>query len=834
MTQTLPQPVDAAELDRRVEDLLGRLTLREKAQLLSGKDIWNTMPIERLGIPSLVMTDGPHGVRASNPETGRPVHPTTCFPTGVAMAASWDPELIERVGQALGEETRAMECDILLAPCVNIARTPIAGRNFESYAEDPYLAGRIAVAYIRGVQSRGVGTSLKHYACNNQEIERFRSSSNLDERTLREIYLPAFEAAVKETQPWTVMCSYNRINGVYASQHHHLLREILKGEWGFKGFVVSDWDANHTVFESVQGGLDLEMPGPAKYYGTLLAKSVYTWQLEESVLDDSVRRILRIILLSGKLDGPVQGGSVNTPEHQALARELAEESATLLKNEGGLLPLDRTRLKTVAVIGPNADEARIGGGGSSFVVPPYTVSPLEGLRRLLGDEVEVAFELGADNYDNLPVIRSEWLTPTDGSDENGMRGEYFTNPGWQGSPAMVRTDPRPDFWWFGANPIDGVTLEPFSARWSSTLRVPTSGLHTLDLVHTAIVRVLIDGEQIFSGEGPAGEKPEHSYVQHSLQRQLSAGQDYKLVIEFSQYPNQEFANLRFALAYTPDPAQDDRIARAVELAGRSDVALIFAGMPENFESEGHDRPNLELPGRQNELISAVAAANPNTVVVLNAGSPVTLPWLDQVPALLLAYYPGQEAGSALARLLLGEVSPSGKLTVTFPHRFEDTPAFINHAYPGGRDVNYGEGVFVGYRYFDMRQIEPLFPFGAGLSYTTFEYSNLQVPTSAPLGQPVQVSLTITNTGERTGKEVVQLYVSDLQASLPRPPKELKRFAKVHLQPGESKTVTFELDDRALAFYDILKKDWVVEPGQFEILVGSSSRDIRAAAVVKVE
>jgi len=363
--------LSSSDVEKRVEEILGKLTVKEKVALMSGKNRWDTVPIDRLGIPSLTMTDGPHGVRTDRGGSDRVLGPATSFPTGVSMAASWDPDLIERVGVALAEETRALGCDILLAPCVNIVRTPLAGRNFETYSEDPYLAGRIGVSYVKGLQSKNVGASVKHYACNNQEIERFRGNSGVDERTLREIYLPAFEAIVKETQPWTVMCAYNRVNGTYASEHDHLLNEILKDEWGFKGAVISDWGANHTTVASAAGGLDVEMPGPAEYYGDLLANAVRLWQIEESVIDDHARRVLRTIVRSGKMDedSSLPEGAVNTPEHQALARELAEQSMVLLKNEDDLLPMDED-VESIAVIGPNAAEARIGGGGSSYLEPP--------------------------------------------------------------------------------------------------------------------------------------------------------------------------------------------------------------------------------------------------------------------------------------------------------------------------------------------------------------------------------------------------------------------------------------------------------------------------------
>ena len=826
MSDRNPSQQDA--LEARVEELLGQLALEEKVAFLSGRDAWHTVPIERLGIPPLAMTDGPHGVRANRTGKERTQGPATSFPTGVSVASSWDPDLIYRVGAALAEETRALGCDILLAPCVNIVRTPLAGRNFESYSEDPYLAGRIAVAYVQGVQSRNVGTSVKHYACNNQEHERSRGSSELDERTLREIYLPAFEAAVKEGKPWTVMCAYNRINGVYASQHNRLLNEILKQEWGFDGFVVSDWGANHTVFESVAGGLDLEMPGPAKYYGDLLVQAVRNWQVEESVVDEAARRILRVLVRSGKLDGPdsLPAGAVNTPEHCTLARELAEASIVLLKNEGGTLPLDGPHLRQVAVIGPNAAEARIGGGGSSYLEPPYRVSPLEGLRAKLGADVELIYEQGCDNYVELPVLKPEYLTPTQGTG-TGLWGTYYANPQFAGQPQAERLDTELGFWHLDL-PSE-ITGDAFSVRWEGTLCVPEGGRYGFSLATSGSCRLFLSSELI--GEVQRDPQAPSRWVNATevVYRELDAGRDYPIRVQYVNPAGVRRRILYLQFAHAPEP--DERPQRAAELAAQSDVAIVFAGMPRGFESEGRDRPHMRLPGLQDELIRAVARANERTIVVLNCGAPVEMPWIDQVSAVMLAYYPGQEGGNAVANLLLGHADPSGRLSVTYPKRYDDNPTYIN--YPGTREVHYGEGVFVGYRYYDQVGAEPLFPFGFGLSYTTFSYSQFEVPAEAKAGDPVEVSIAVENTGDRVGKEVVQLYVRDVESSLARPPKELKGFAKVSLQPGERTVVHLTLDRRAFSFYDPQQQGWVIEPGTFELLVGASSRDIRATATLRL-
>jgi beta-glucosidase len=827
--QSSREKSDAHDIEeQQIDELLGKLTLREKVALLSGADAWRTVPIERLGLPALTVSDGPHGVRANRVEAGRISGLSTAFPTGVSMAASWNTDLIERVGASLGQETHALGCDVLLGPCVNIVRHPLAGRNFEAYSEDPFLAGRIGTAWVKGVQSEGVGASLKHFACNNQEIERGRGNSIVDERTLREIYLSQFETVVKEADPWTVMCSYNRINGAYASQNHHLMKEILKGEWGYRGAVISDWGANHTITESVQGGLDLEMPGPAKYYGNLLAEAVQNWQIDVADVDDAARRMLRMIMRSGRINGTVDAGSLNTPAHQGLARELAEEAITLLKNDGGLLPITPGQVRTIAVIGPNAASAPISGGGSSQVEPPARSMPLEALQTGLNGRAEIRYEQGCDNLVDLPLLRMDQLTS---GDAHGFKGEYFAQAALDGKPDVTRIDTLADYWWYGSGPAEGISIERFAARWTGTLTVPETGLYTLKLTNMASANLSLDGKVLIDHMRSVEAMAEQLSVSGTAQVELSAGQAYALKVELVKTSGENMANVRLQMARTYRPGEDDRQARAVALAKQSDVVIFFGGMPEGYESEGADRPNIELPGGQNELIHALVQANPRTIVVLNAGAPVALPWLAEVPAVLEAYYPGMLGGQAIANVLLGAVNPSGKLPVTFPQRLEDTPAFNN--YPGAKDVLYGEGLFVGYRHYDQRDIAPLFPFGHGLSYTTFEYADLHTPQQAKAGETVRVSLSVKNSGTRAGKEVVQLYVRDVQSSLPRPPKELKAFVKVSLAPGETQTVQFELDARAFAFYDPSRKQWVVEPGEFELLAGSSSRDIRTRATLKL-
>lgn len=658
-----------------------------------------------------------------------------------------------------------------------------------------------------------------------------RGNSVVDERTLREIYLPQFEAVVKEAQPWTVMCAYNRINGDYASQQNHLQNEILKGEWGFDGAIVSDWGANHTIVESVAGGLDIEMPGPAKYYDRLLVEAVHNWQIEEAVITEAARRVLRLLARVGKLDSPeTPAGALNTPEHQALAREVAEEAITLLKNERAALPLDPTKVKSIAVIGPNAAEAVVSGGGSSQVEPPYRVSPLEGLKARLAGKVALRYEKGCDNVRDLPLLKPGSVVPAQG-DGGGLWAEYFANPTFAGSPAIARVDRRFRFWRLGFTPLDTTPAE-FSVRWTGRIAAPASGTYSFGMSNSGTCRIYLDGKLLVENANPQTALP-WPITEASAAVALEAGRAYDLKVEFVRPAWLDMPHLQMRFGPTPTAAESAALmARAVDAAQAADVALIFAGYPDAYEAEGGDRPDMDLTGPQDALIRAVAAVNPNTVVVLNAGAPVAMPWADEVAAIVHAYYPGMENGNAVSRVLLGEVNPSGKLPVTFPVRLEDTPAFVN--YPGGKEVRYGEGIFVGYRHYDAKDVAPLFPFGHGLSYTEFAYSDLQVSERVKPGEPVAVSITVKNTGDRVGKEVVQLYVRDLASSLPRPPKELKRFAKISLAPGESQAVRFELDERALAFYDPDRKAWIAESGAFEVLIGSSSRDIRAKAAFRLE
>ncbi len=661
----------------KINDLIKKMSLEEKAALCTGAGPWTTTPVEHLGIPELTVADGPHGVRRSTDVNDLIANslPATCFPTASCTASTWDVDLIHAMGQALAEECIALKIDVVLGPGTNMKRIPLGGRNFEYFSEDPYLAGQMAASFISGVQSKGVGTSLKHFAANNQETRRLNISAEIDERTLREIYLPAFETAVKKAQPWTVMCAYNKLNGTFCSENHKLLVDILKDEWGFEGFVVSDWGAVHDRVASLKGGLDLEMPGPREQRVKAVVEAVRSGELKESVLDESVRRILEIVYKAAETP---KGGKFDVAAHHALARRIAAEGMVLLKNDG-ILPLKAQQ--HISVIGHAAKEAHFQGGGSSHINPTQVDNPLDELKKYAGD-----------------------------------------------------------------------------------------------------------------------------------------------------------TDLIFAEGYAADGSFDQTlIDEAIKIARSTDVALIYIALPESKESEGYDRADLDLTTQQIALIKSVTTVQPKTVVILNNGSPVVMSeWINNTAAVLEAWMMGQAGGGAIADILYGKVNPSGRLSETYPLKLIDVPPYIN--FPGGNgEVRYGEGIFIGYRYYDAKQVPVQFPFGGGLSYTTFKFTNPKV--SAQNFNDVDgltISVDVANTGKMAGMEVVQVYVHDLKSGLVRPPKELKGFAKVEFQPGETKTVSVALDFRAFAYYHPSYKQWITEDGEFDILIGSSSADIYCIQTVTLK
>ncbi len=663
-----------------IKSLLQQLTLEEKAALCTGLGSWQTVDVERLGIPRITVSDGPHGIRKlKNIEDSGIAEslPATCYPPAVALAATWNRELIKKVGEHLGDECISLDVDILLGPGVNMKRTPLCGRNFEYYSEDPYLAGELGAYFVKGVQNKGVGTSLKHYAANNQEYQRFTISAEIDERTLREIYLPAFEKIVKESQPWTVMCAYNKINGIFASEHYDLLTRILRSEWNFEGFVVSDWGAVHNRVDALKGGLDLQMPGPNDRDVQKVVESVKNNILDEKVLDQAVERILRIIFQAKEIK---KGHSeFDKEKHHEFARKVATEGIVLLKNENNTLPIKN--VSSIAIVGKMAKEPRFQGGGSSLINPTKIDIPIDEIKKMLGENVQIKY-------------------------------------------------------------IEG---------------------------------------------------------------------------------------------YNKDRADKKVINEACEVAKQVDVVILFSGLPFEHESEGFDRKTIELLESHIELIKAVANVNPKTILVLSNGSAISMhQWINDVPAVIEAYLLGQAGGGAIADILFGKENPSGKLAETFPMRKEHHPAHLNYPGEAGK-VRYGEGLYVGYRYYDKKEIEPLFPFGYGLSYTTFSYSNLTVSKESFKDiEGVTVTVDITNTGNYPGKEIVQLYIHQINPKVDKPYKELKGFSKVKLQPNETKKAVFNLDSRSFAYYSVSYKSWVWDEGKYDILIGASSKDIRLHTTVTLE
>ena len=847
-------------MSERTEALLAEMTVEEKATLMTGRGPWDVRPVERLGIPSLKVTDGPAGARGAG-LLGTGI-PALCLPCGSALGATWNPALVEDLGRALAAETRARGCHVLLAPTVNIHRTPLGGRNFECYSEDPHLTSRLAVAYVRGVQSGGVATTTKHFVANDSEYERNSIDSVVPERALREVYLAPFEAVVTEAGAWGIMSSYNRVDETFMGENHRLLTGVLRDEWGFDGVVVSDWYGTRSTEAAVRAGLDLEMPGPGHHYGDQLVEAVRAGDVDESLLDRAVRRLLLLLERTGALDDPldVPERELDVPDHRVLVRRAAAESMVLLANDG-VLPLEVATLGSLAVIGPNAATAVIMGGGSAQLLPQHATSPLEALTRRLPD-CTMRYEPGAVIDRSSRPLPARLLSCPDG--QPGFAVDYFDGTELAGDPVHSSTLRDGRLLHFGM--VDGVAdPSTFGFRATATFTPEETGEHTLTLVQAGRARVLVDGKVVIDGMADPAPPGEAFFGLGSAEvtapLALEASRPVEVTVEYSS--DGGIAMYGAQVGLRPPPA-DDLIDRAVNAASWADAAVVVIGTDEDWETEGRDRASMDLPGGQAELVRRVAAANPRTVAVVNAGSPVTMDWADEVPAVLVVWFGGQEMADALVDVLTGESDPSGRLPTTFPKRLEDTPAFLN--YPGENgQVLYGEGVFVGYRWYDARQAPVAFPFGHGLGYTTFAWGEARlsaVPSLTEMagGATVTVTVPITNTGNRPGAEVVQCYVAPEAPVLARPPKELKGFAKVRLDPGESAEVSIDLGQRAFAYYDPGDPTWVersirvpvaagggrhgpghrgqpgwyADPGFYRLLLGASASDIRAFAALRLE
>jgi beta-glucosidase len=822
-----------------IEALVRALTLEEKAALTAGEDLWSTVAVERLGIPKVMVTDGPNGARGATFVGDGDMPTSTCIPCGSALGATWDPDLAEQLGALLGKEALDRGCRVLLAPTVNLHRNVLAGRNFECYSEDPLLSGKLAAGYVRGVQGAGVIATVKHFVANDSEFERGTISSNVDERSLRELYLLPFELAVREGGALGIMCAYNRVNGAWVTRRPDLLLDVLRGEWGFEGFVMTDWFAVADTKVSLGAGLDLEMPGPARALGEQVRKAVEAGEVDEGDVDAAVRRLLTGLDRIGALNEPTPAVNAQPPTEDdvALIRRAAAAASVLLVNDG-VLPLDRAATRKVALIGVHAVEPRIMGGGSAEVAPHRVVSPLDAIREAFGREVDVVHHRGVEIDRRPRPLGAAGLRSPD-----GFELEVFTEPGLDGSLhrcevlrelRMVNTQPPPGEW---------------SARIRGTVVPEETGVHTFALSQLGEARVLVDGELVIDGVNepppPGGTEFWSFGSQDALADvELEAGVPAEVVVEFT-YRDTMFGGCRVGF-HLPDHA--DAVERAAAIAVDADVAIVMVGTSSEWESESMDRGSFQLPGRQDDLVRAVAASNPRTVVVVNAGSAFDLPWVDDVSAVLQCWFGGQELGPALSDILTGAVEPGGRLATTIPVRLEHCPSWDN--YPGENgEVRYGEGLFMGYRGYDHRCLPTRFPFGHGLGYTTFSIGE-PTPSSMTFatGDRLAVSVAVTNTGTRRGSEVVQLYVAPTSPRLARPVKELKAFAKVELDPGETKVVELVLDDRSFAYWDPGQPDWQeiaalvpsmtgvtpeapqdrrargwqLDPGTYRLLVGSSS------------
>jgi len=856
--QNLPWMNTSLSPYERADFLLPQMTLEEKIEMVHGEvpapyGFYNA-PISRPGIPALTMADGPAGIRVARQDVNK--GKATAMPAPIGLAATWDPTAAKQYGDLLGHEAWVTGHNVVLGPELDIARIPAFGRLFEALGEDPWLSGQMAVSYIQGIQSHPVVATAKHYQMNTQEENRFEADAQLDERTLQEIYTPAFEAAVKDGQAGSVMGAFNKVNGIYSCEHRHLLTDILKQQSGFQGWVMSDYEAVHSTVEAANAGLDQEMPNGI-FFSDRLMEAIQTGQVSVTTLDDKVHRILRTMFALGLFDQPVQITHFPVQEHGKLAREIAGKGIVLLKNADGLLPLATHEVRSVAVIGADADN-NIAGGGSSVVQPTYFVSILEGIRRRVGEGVRVEYAEGTDPASAAallpgpPPVPSSVLTPTDsGSGVHGLHAEYWMNTPFEGEPTLVRIDRQVDlnlgFFNYSTFNASSLTTPPelnnaISVRWTGGITVPTTGNYTLSLTHLGTARLYLDGQLLI-------EDPGITLETRPVTMHLVAGQPHALRIEYAADRPEQHTPLPGEVSTSgmigskvrlgwqhPADAIPPAMQEAAALAARSDVAVVVV---RDYRNEHADLPGLTLSNEQDLLIQVVIAANPRTIVVLATGGPALMPWLDQVPAVLESWYGGQEQGNALADIIFGDVTPSGKLPVTFPRSDHDTPVSAPEQY-AGRDsfiAHYSEGLGVGYRGYDQFGIEPLFPFGYGLSYTSFAYAQLQVEPETTDGTGlIQVRFTVSNTGARVGAEIAQIYLG-LPASTSEPPRRLVGWAKVELEPGETQEITVTLDPDAtmhpLSYWNVNANGWETASGDYQVYVGASSRDIRLTDTLRV-
>jgi len=811
------KPINTNVSEQKIDKILKQLTLEEKISLCSGVAPEEGFKgIERLHIPNMLCTDGPRGPNRDGA--------ATAFSSGVAFGATWDPGLVQKAGKVIGNETRAKGLTMLLGPGNNTLRDPLDGRFFEYFTEDPYLNSAITVADIKGIQSEGVAACLKHYACNNREDNRNFYMSMVDERSLNEIYLPAYKAAVQKAHVWAIMTSANGVNNEFVSDSKTMLTDILKNGWGFDGFVLTDWLQTRSTEKAALAGLDVSMPGgDGNDFAKPLLEAVKAGRVPVAVIDDKVRRILRIYDRVGLLDGGVNKANayLNTPQHQLIARQIAEQSIVLLKNTGNVLPLDANKIHHLLVIGPNADKKLCvpGAGGSSGIRSPYEITPLNGLINFLGkDKVEY---LSSEDLGGFQLIPNSAIINSSGT--HGFKADYFVNG--QKTPVLKRTDTTVDFMWEMRSPDPSIKPNDFSeAHYEGKLIPPMDGKYTIRVIVDGIATVYhggLNGEQIAFGDSRQTLNIAVASVN------LEKGVPYDIAINYNKTPGDAAIRLEWEL-----PEVSAEKWKTVDKAARNADAIVYvAGIDHSMDTEGRDRKDLNFPGAQENILNRLSKINRNLVAVLINGSPLELGgWLPNVPAVVEAWYPGMEGGTAIANVLFGKVNPSGKLPFSWPKSLATSPSHILGT-ENNDFVYYTDSLLVGYRYYDTKNAAPEFPFGYGLSYTTFKYGKVGLTQSAKV---VAGIIPITNTGTRSGAEVIQVYVKPLRPSVFRPVHELKSFCKVYIEPGKQQKVPFILGPDAFAYYDVTTKKWKVDPGTYEIQVGSSSRDIRSTALVTIK
>ena len=796
-----------------INKLLENLTLEEKISLLTGFNSWYSNKIPRLKIPSIKMSDGPNGVRGDS-TSGKS---SACFPCPVSIGSTWNKKLIKKIGVALGEEALDKDVDVLLGPTINLHRHPLGGRHFENFSEDPVLTGEIAVAYVKGVQSKKVSACLKHFVANDTEFERHTVSSNLDERTLREVYLLPFEMGVKKAKAKSVMSAYNKLNNIYCSSNEYLLVNILKEEWGFDGYVVSDWGAALETIENAKGGLDMEMPGPGHTWGEKLKEAVKKNEVPQELIDDKVRRILTTMEFTGRTHSPENKPEKeeNRKHHKKLLRKCASEGMVLLKNEN-FLPLTNYKDKTIAVIGPNAKISQIIGGGSASLKPHYQVHPLEALKGYV-KEKNISYAKGTHTYKYLPKFNESLFI-----DSKGFKVEYFDSEIKESKHLKTEMLKGNKFWVFDGFAKDIINKEErpnIKVRFSCEYIPDIQGIHEFEVFGIGPCVMKIDGEKIIDNANDIipGEAF-FSFGSAPKKSKLNLEKNKKYLIEIIYSFEGRFPAVQFGCL---PPDKINLLDEAKKLAKTSEAVIIVAGTNSDWETEGNDRKNLELPCNQDELINQITEINSNCVVVLNTGAPVSMSWSKKPKAIIQSWFGGQEYGNALMDIIFGKINPSGKLPTSFPTKIEDTPAYSS--YPGeNSQMNYEEKLLIGYRWYEKKEIQPLFPFGHGLSYTNYKYENLKIEKKA---EKIFCTLEVSNIGKFDGKEIIQCYVSSPITNEEEPIKTLQSFKKVKIKKGQTKTVKLKLNERNFSYWDTASKNWKIKKGDYQISIGSSSKNI---------